>query len=350
MKYVSGFIILLVIFSCKKEKTSTPKVDVLTNGAFVLCEGLFQQNNATLSWIDFSNEDVTNNFFTQQNSRQLGDTGNDIKIYGNKIYVVVTTSSTLEIIDKSNGESIKQIDMKSNGVGKQPRSITFYQGKALVSCFDGYIDVIDTISLEVEQRIEVGLNPDALLINGNHLLVSNSGGLNLPQMDSTISIIDLNSMTEFKKVTVGKNPGKFALSQEGNIYVITRGNYGSIPSRMKRLNPVSYEIDKSFELDVSFIEKFENQFIVSYFNYSNNQVSISLFDTQLDTIVEENFITSNNFTTYYGLTYNQKQDLIYCFDAMSYVNTGYVKVFNKQGHYLKSYHLALNPSKIIFIE
>jgi DNA-binding beta-propeller fold protein YncE len=350
MRYVSGIILLLAIFSCKKEKITTPTVNALSNGALVLCEGLFQQNNATLSWIDFSKEEVTNDFFTQQNGRQLGDTGNDLEVYGNKIYVIVTTSSTIEVIDKSNGKSIKQLDMKANGVGKQPRSITFYQGKAFVSCFDGYVDVIDTVSLEIEQRIKVGLNPDALLVNGNHLLVSNSGGLNSPQMDSTLSIIDLNSMTELQKVVVGKNPGKIALSKEGNIYVITRGNYGSIPSRMKKLNPISYAIEQTFDLDVSSIENFDNQFIVSYFNYNNNQVSISLFDTQLDSIVKENFIASSNFTTYYGLTYNEKQGLIYCFDAMSYVNTGYIKVFNKQGQYLKNYHLALNPSKIIFIE
>lgn len=350
MRYVSGIILLLVIFSCKKEKTSTTKVNALSNGALVLCEGLFQQNNATLSWIDFSTDEVTNDFFTQQNGRQLGDTGNDLEVYGNKIYVVITTSSTLEIIDKSNGKSIKQIDMKANGVGKQPRSITFYKGKAFVSCFDGYVDVIDTTSLETEQRIKVGLNPDALLVNGNHLLVSNSGGLNSPQMDSTLSVIDLNSLVELKQVVVGKNPGKIVISKEGNIYVITRGNYGSIPSRMKKLNPVTYAVEQSFNIDVSSIENFNNQFIVSYFNYSNNQVQISLFDTQLDSIVHENFISSSNFSTYYGLTYNEKQDKIYCFDAMSYTNTGYVKVFNKQGQYLKSYHLALNPSKIVFIE
>lgn len=350
MRYVSGLFLFLVLFSCKKEKTTTPSVNALSNGALVLCEGLFQQNNATLSWLDFSKEEVSNDFFTQQNGRKLGDTGNDLEVYGNKIYVVVTTSSTIEVIDKSNGNSIKQIDMKANGVGKQPRSVAFYQGKVFVSCFDGYVDVIDTTSLEIEQRIKVGLNPDALLVNGSHLLVSNSGGLNSPQMDSTLSVIDLNSLTELKKVVVGKNPGKIALSKEGNIYVITRGNYGSIPSRMMKLNPVTYAIEKSFNIDVSSIENFENQFILSHFNYSNNQVSVGLFDTQLDTIVQENFITSNNFTTYYGLTYNEKQGLIYCFDAMSYVNTGYVKVFNKQGQYLKNYHLALNPSKIIFIE
>jgi len=350
MRYVSGLFLFLVLFGCKKEKTTTPSVNALSNGALVLCEGLFQQNNATLSWIDFSKGVVTNDFFTNQNGRQLGDTGNDLEVYGNKIYVVVTTSSTIEIIDKSNGKSIKQIDMKANGVGKQPRSINFYKGKAFVSCFDGYVDVIDTVSLEIEQRIKVGSNPDALLVNGNHLLVSNSGGLNSPQMDSTLSVIDLNSLTELKKVVVGKNPGKIALSKEGNIYVITRGNYGSIPSRMKKLNPVSYTIEQTFDIDVSSIENFENQFIVSYFNYSNNQVSISLFDTQLNTIVQENFIASSNFTTYYGLIYNEKQGLIYCFDAMNYVNTGYIKVFNKEGHYLKNYHVALNPSKIIFIE
>jgi hypothetical protein len=54
------FVLILsaIVVSCKKkpvqptEETTSPTT--LSNGILVLNEGLFQQNNASLSWIDFS--------------------------------------------------------------------------------------------------------------------------------------------------------------------------------------------------------------------------------------------------------------------------------------------------------
>ena len=48
----------------------------------------------------------------------------------------------------------------------------------------------------------------------------------MPNVDSTISVIDLVDYEEIKKITVGKNPGGVLTDSDGDVYVITRGNYG----------------------------------------------------------------------------------------------------------------------------
>jgi hypothetical protein len=35
---------------------------------------------------------------------------------------------------------------------------------------------------------------------------------------------------------------------------------------------------------------------------------------------------------------------------MGYTNTGYIREYDVQGNYLQSYHVGLNPSKILFYE
>lgn len=340
----------ILLCSCGKDNEPPVIIDTISNGALVLCEGLFQQNNSQLSFVSFTNNQVENNFFLNRNNRQLGDTGNDLKRYGDKIYIVVNVSSTIEILDANSFESIKQISMMNGTTAKQPRSITFHEGLAYVTCFDGYVDVIDTISLTINSRIEVGLNPERMAIANNKLYVTNSGGLNTPLMDSTVSIIDLNTQQEIERITVGMNPGTIKTDPYGDVYVVARGNYGSIPSRMKRINSQTDIVEETFDADISGISNFNNDFLITYYDFASAQNNVGLFNTTNETVEIEEFMPLNEIQTLYGLSYNPMNNKIYISDAMGYTNTGYIREYDVQGNYLQSYHVGLNPSKILFYE
>lgn len=349
MRLSSVFLIVMLLLSCKKEKP-TPQVASLKNGMLVLCEGLFQQNNSSLSWVNLENNEVDVDFFNTQNGRLLGDTGNDMQRYGGKIYIIVNNSNTIEVISTATGKSIKQIEMTAGSIGKQPRSIVFYGAKAFVSCYDGFVDVLDTASLQITNRIQVGLNPEGLGISNGKLFVANSGGLNSPIMDSTVSIIDLSNYTEITKLTVGKNPGGIKVDAQGDVYVIARGNYGSIPSRMVKIDPVSNTVVQTFTFDASGMERMNDYFIISYYNFTTQSSAISLFNTVTETIENSSFISTSGITTLYGIEYNPVSNKIFCLDAMGYTNSGYVRQYSSSGVFEKSYHVGLNPSKIIFYE
>ncbi len=350
MRLSSLFVLSLLLFACDKDENQPTVTETLDNGILVLCEGLFQQNNSSLSWIDLSNEAVNTDFFTSQNGRFLGDTGNDMKVYGSKIYIIVNNSNTVEVINKKDGKSIKQISMTNGAAAKQPRSITFYNGKAFVTCYDGFVDVIDTTSLTISQRIPVGSNPEGLAISNGKLFVSNSGGLNYPAVDSTISIIDLASYTELDRIVVGKNPGAVQVDSEGDVYVIARGNYGTIPSRMVRINSQTNAVEQTFTFDASGMALMQDYFLISFYNYSTQTSEIRLFNTLSETLENNNFISTSGLTTLYGIQYNPVSDKIYCLDAMNYTNSGYVRQYTSAGVFEKSYHVGLNPSKLVFYE
>lgn len=348
MRYIN-FLIVLVFFSACKE---APKLDPLappfmSNGLLVLNEGLFQQNSSSLSWIDFQSGMVSNQLFEQRANRSLGDTGNDLQRYGNKMYIVVSVSSTLEVLDANLLTPLKQIEMTSGGTAKQPRSICFHNGYAYISCYDGFVDVLDTANLEIVQRIPVGLNPEGLTVANNKLYVSNSGGLNTPQMDSTVSVVDLNSWSELDKIVVGQNPGGLMTDAQGDVYVIVRGNYGNNPSRMKRIDSSLDEVVESFSFDVSGFSTFNDKLLLSYFDFNSQQSAIHLFNPFTETIDEANYIDCSGITTLYGIHYHIESNQIFISDAMGYTNSGYVRVFTANGDYLKSYSVGLNPSKIV---
>jgi YVTN family beta-propeller protein len=333
MRYINLLFIVLSLTACKKEKPEDP-IDtetVLTNGMMVLCEGLFQQNNAAVSWVNFADGVSDDLFFTNKTGRLLGDTGNDLEQYGGKIYIVVNVSSTIEVLDKFTGEPIKQISMMNGSVAKQPRSIVFHGSNAFITCFDGYVDVLDTASLTITQRIAVGANPEGLSIANNKLYVANSGGLNSPNVDSTVSVINLSTFQEIQKITVGKNPGTVVTDSGGDIYVISRGNYSTIPSRMVKINSQTDEVETTFSFDASGIEKMGENLLISYYNYSNSTSNIALFDALSEIIVNPTLIDDSQLTTLFGVEYRSSNNKIYCLDAMGYTNTGYVRVFSASG-------------------
>jgi hypothetical protein len=106
--------------------------DYGTAEMYILNEGLFNLNNSTLARYSFLTNRCSYDYFRALNHRGLGDTANDMDIYGSKLYVVVNVSSTVEVIDLQSGLSVKQIPMLTdNGSSRQPRAITFDSGKAV---------------------------------------------------------------------------------------------------------------------------------------------------------------------------------------------------------------------------
>jgi hypothetical protein len=340
-------LIFLLFVSCEKEKPiEEPEIEFFKNGILVLNEGLFQQGNSSLSWVNLNDLSVNNSIFQQKTGRDLGDTGNDLKRYGNKIYLVVNVSSTLEILDAKSGKPIKQINFLNGNQSKQPRHITFYKSKAYISCFDGYVDVLDTASLLIETRIPVGLNPDQIISFGDKIIVSNSGGLNSPTMDSTISIINTSNYEEIK-FTVGLNPGIMEII-EGNLFIIARGNYGSIPPILKKINLNSFEILESYSSNIQQIEKFNANLLIVY--EENNTQKLGLFDANSGNWINPNFIDISDIQTLYKIHFEPKNNKIYLFDAKGYTNTGKVIEYDNYGTKIQFFSVGLNPNAMLFFE
>lgn len=355
MRSINLFIIAasLLLISCKKKKDDDTTVvsDNISNGMIVLCEGLFQQNNSTVSWVDFSTGQIANNMFEQKTDRSLGDTGNDLLEYGGKIYIAVNVSSTIEVMEAATFKSLKQINMEAGGVSKQPRFMIGVGSNVFISCYDGFVDVLDTASLTITQRIQVGSNPENLRVSNNKLYVANSGGLNYPVMDSTVSVIDLSTMTELYKITVGLNPGDVEVDNNGDVYVITRGDYGTVLSRMVKIDPVADMVVQQFSFDASEIAPYTSGYmLVSYADFSSGANQIGLFNTGTESMENATMLDLSNVQTAYEVKYIASKNRIYIMDAMDFTTTGYVHEFATSGNLIQSFHVGLNPTDLIVYE
>lgn len=348
MKNLLLISLTLVSMSCKKDtKKPISTEGEMSNGILVLNEGLFQLNNSNLSWIDLKDNQVNNQIFEEKVGRGLGDTGNDMLVYGSKLYILTTTSSTIEILDAKTFKPLTQLSVVENGTSQQPRSLTAINGEIYFSTFGGKLWCIDTSSLVVKAKIQVGLNPDQLTNDGTYIYVSNSGGLNNPVYDSTVSVVNPLTKTEVKKVVVAKNPGGIIVGPDGNIYVIARGNYTEIKPTLHRINRQTLERDTVYSIQASHLEPFSaTHFVIGYTN-AVGKTELGKFDVQSQKITSEKFIDISAFKMFYAIQYMPKTDQFYLFDAMSYTESGKMYVYNSLGVIQNVYTLSLNPSKAI---
>jgi len=319
---------------------------------YILSEGLFNLNNSTLASYDLNSKTLVTDFFLTVNKRGLGDTANDMGVYGSKMYVVVNVSSQIEVLDLKTGKSLAQIAMKNEkGIAREPRYVEFHAGKAYVCSFDGTVAKIDTSTLKIEAFVQCGKNPDGICVANNKLYVTNSGGLSFPDYDNTVSVIDINTFTEIKKITVATNPGRIHADSEGDVYVVSRGNYGANPYVFQRINSNTDTLEDTFEDIQALNFNIHNDTAYIYnFDFTNQTCWVKVFDCKTEKIISENFITDGTeLSTPYGVDINPANGDVYLTDGKSYTVWGDVLCFDRHGKLkFKINEIGLNPNKVVF--
>lgn len=212
-KYLLGLAVLLmgtaVMTSCSDDNDGPETyLQEYSTGAYVVNAGNMYSNiESSLTAIDYASSTATQNVFKAANGRTLGNTANDGIVYGNKIYLAVDQSNTIEVIDKKTKQSIKQIkttDLLGNAEGAEPRHIIADGGKVYFTTYGGYVAAVDTTDFALQKKWQVGSYPEGLVIGNGNIYVANS---NYGAGGGNISCINLsNDNVETKNIEGVNNP------------------------------------------------------------------------------------------------------------------------------------------------
>lgn len=339
----------LLVAACHRpepEPEPEPRPDAYASGLFILNEGLYLQNNSTLSYYDFTTGTLTGDLFLDVNHRGLGDVGNDLQKYGGKLYIVVNNSNIVEVVDAKTVKSLKTINLS----GKQPRYIAFLDDKGYISCFDGDVVRIDTASLEVEASLHTGPNPDGICACNGKIYVSNSGGLSAPNYGNTVSVIDPASFTVSKNIEVVINPTRIKAYNDRYVYLVSNGNYSNVPYTFQKIDSQTDEVVKTYDLEVLNFDIHHNLAYIYTYNFSTmSSAWIKVLDLETDEVVKEQFITDGTqLKTPYGIKVNPLNGDVYITDAGTFTTNGDVYCFDKDGKKKFSFEAGLNPSAMVF--
>lgn len=321
---------------------------------YVLCEGLFNLNNSTLARYSFETDACMPDYFRTMNRRGLGDTANDMDIYGGKLYVVVNVSSTVEVIDLHTGLSVGQVSfVAEDGSSRQPRAVAFDGGKAYVCSYDGTVARIDTASLQVEALAEVGRNPEDLCVQDGKLYVSNSGGLDWEGIgvDRTVSVVDLDAFREVKQIEVGPNPGKILAGQAHTVWVATYGeNIEEGDYHLVKINAQTDAVEAVYDEPVmDFAIDYNLAYLYNY-DYQTSRSSVKVFDLASGKVAREQFITDGTkIERPYAIAVNPYSSNVYITEAYNYQVEGDLLCFAPDGKLMFRLNgVGLNPNTVLF--
>jgi len=357
--------LLLITLACDPEPVLLEQSQVIADaghtGVYVLSEGLFNQNNSTLSWIDFTTGQADSwtsatgrsfDAFEKVNGRRIGDTANDLLLYGSRLYIAVSESSTIEILDASTCSSLKQIPLSRDGIASQPRRMTAQGGFVYVCCFDGTVTRIDTLTMRADATVQVGRNPDGICHANGKLYVSNSGGLDTQNPDNTVSVIDTNTFTETKRITVRSNPGSI-YADGTDVYVVSRGifDYGTMDydSRLHQIDTQTDQVTATYDIPILNMDIVDGK--AWFYGYGAGG-TIQILDLSTGQILDSDFITDGTHVECpYSIKVEPTTRKVYICDALDYVTPGSLLCFSPDGRLLyRVQGIGINPNTVAFCD
>lgn len=240
------FVILLSAVSlaaCQGNRNDTP--EPVQEGVYILNNGSWGQNNASVTAYNLTSKEVSGSAFLAANGVQPGDLLQDGLRDGNNIWLAVYASQLIFLTDENLKikASITANNPEDASAKLSPRYMIKAEGKIYVTYYEGYVGEIEGSA--VSRIVKVGPNPEGIAYAKGKLYVANSGGMNYPSYDNTLSVIDCKSFKEIEKITVNTNPCKVVASSNGNwIYVSSLGNYADVPGGLEAVNTSNNTVSK----------------------------------------------------------------------------------------------------------
>lgn len=338
--------------ACSDEEDETPIIEESRNAVCVINNGTWGNNNASLSVIDIDSNKVYNNAFANANGRSLGDTGQDAIRYGSKIYMAVSGSNTIEVIDGKNFKCLRTIQ-PSEGKPGYPRDLIADGGKVYVSLQDGYVARIDTSSLAIEDSIAVGPNPEEMTIANGYLYATISDGLNYANgyaNGKAVSKIDLRTFKETAKISVAVNPTRITSDKSGNVFVLSMGDYTNIPATIQKIN-ANDSVSTFAEATLMTCHGNTLYTINAPINPSS-EVRFSKYNTLTGEVLEADFLKDNERPSNpTSISINPQNGEIFIGSyatATDYTSNGHVFRFDTNGTLKANYPVGVGPTAFVY--
>ncbi len=344
-----------------------PEPDADPIGMYLLNEGNMGSNKADLDYLDYRTAVYARGIYAEKNPnvvKELGDVGNDIQIYDGKLFAVINCSHKIEVMDAYTTKRITQIDIPNC------RYIRFKGKYAYVSSYVGPVAMdpnarkgavfkVNLKDYKIVGEATVGYQPDELAIVNEYAYVANSGGYRAPNYDSTVSVVELESMRQVYKIDVAINLSRIKADAYGNLWVSSRGNYDDIPSNLYRLESSGgrYKVAETMNIPASNMALHGDSLYVYSVEYSNqtskNTVTYAIINVKQKRVVSRSFITDGtdrDIVIPYGLAIHPKNGDIFITDAKNYVSSGVLHCYSKEGVHKWSVRTGDIPAHMVFLD
>lgn len=364
---------LMLLAACQSPEPSGPDSDATPiypdvetdyQGFYVLNEGVMGANKATLDYFTYATGVYENDIFAKRNPSiidELGDVGTLLAIYGSKMYAIINGSNLVEIMDAKTAQHLASVQIPN------VRSMVFDQGKAYFSSYAGsmqmggaqlgYVVEMDTATYALGRSVTVGRQPEEMAVKDGKLYVANSGGYTPENYDNTLSVIDLQSFTEIKKIEVAINLHRVFLAPDGSLYVSSRGNYYDVLPNLyvldtqtdrvvktlgKGVTSVAVKDDVAYVINIEYGPAPEYKTVYEYYTINLSTHALNQGSFLSDEVQEK-------ITYPYSVAVHPTTGDIVLTDASDFVTPGILFYCNAEGRLLWKHTTGDIPGSVVFL-
>lgn len=380
MNRFSSFVLTAAVILTGSCMNSKPPVGVLPEPGelgrlYILNEGVMGMGNSSIDFYDFADGTYVTDAFPAANpdvTLGLGDTGNDLAVYGGKLWAVMNGSDLVEVMDASTMEHIRAIDVPVC------RDIAFSGRYAYVTSWAGNVSDdgdrtgmvyrIDINSLSIAGTVEVGYQPEDIAVLDGKIYVANSGGMT-DGYDNRLSIIDEESFSLERAVEIAANICDIAPDAYGRLWISSPGDYYSVHSGIYVYDTVSGTVLKS-EPGANILPEWINDIRVSsmystgshlwvlgnenewdstagagkYYLYTIDCQALTMTRTELSRTGAE------SISNPYGIWVSPDEKTIAITDAASYTEPGYILFLDANLNFVSSFQTGFLPGHFAVLE
>ena len=335
---------LSLSLSCMKwEYGLEEDFSITGEGLFICNEGNFQYGNATLSYYNPTTKEIENEIFMRSNAMKLGDVAQSMIIRDGIGWVVVNNSHVVFAIDINTFKEVGRITNLTS-----PRYIHFVSDdKAYITqIWDNRIFIVNPKRYEVTGYIEV---PNMTMEQGSTEQMVQQGDylyVNCWSYNNRILKIDTKTDEIVAELEVGIQPNSLVMDCNNKLWTLTDGGYkgsmyGEESPAIYRIDPETMTIEREFEFpygsDAS--EIILNGAKDRLYWINDDIWAMDVLDEELPT---HPFIDSQG-TIYYGLTVCPRTGDVYIADAIDYVQQGMVYRYSSKGELIDEFYVGIIP-------
>lgn len=312
----------------------------------VINEGSFNNANSSITLFNPSNEQVGQNVFFNANGRPLGDIANFSGRVNDHVYVIVSNSDKIEVLNKDTYVSEAIIEFDDPNGGSPAAFAQVDENRLYATNLTGSIlSIVDINTHTVTGTIEVGLNPAGITVSNGKAYVALSTFFG---PSKHVAVVDIATDQLLYTVEVHDNPQVVRTDSDGFVWVLCTGDYGfgDLPESFGELHVIDPETDEVVDVIETGGHPF--RFVVNEDDGLGYVINEGIQVVDLDAReLQEELLTAVN---YYSIAYwGGDEPRIFGGIAPNFSSAGTVHILNLDGTVEKSFTAGIAPSHFEFI-
>lgn len=329
----------LLIVSCSKIPEYHQVNFSFNDGVFIINEGNFRGGNGSLSFYSYDSLKIYNDLFYKINGRPLGDVPNSMISYSAKAYIVVNNSGKIEVIDQSTLESKATI----SGLISPRNMAVINNNKAYVSSI--YSDSVTIIKLSdnsISGYINLRRSSEAIVVSGERAFISNWMG------GKEILVINTVNDRVVDSIEVGIEPESMVLDKNKMLWVLCNGGWSRQNyAELIVINTINNSIEKKYVFpnkqdSPSCLQIDGLGSTIYYLDNGVRQMDINSAELPVSPLISQ----SGGY--FYKIGVNPLSGDIFITDAIDFMQPGYLLIYKNNGTKVSSERADIIPGSVCF--